>query len=205
MEVTIRRPVRLEHGFRVGRLGRDGVTLLDGDEVVAEATPARVELAVPPAPDFDAAVAAGAGFRGATHHNPGCFGCGPERGAGDGLGLRPGPCPGFAGVVSAWVPLVDGVRPGGAVPTEWVWAALDCPGAYALAHPTMVLLGRIAARVDRVPRNGERLRTLGWALGREGRKLHVGTAIVDADDVPIAVSRGTWIELRSGVWERMRG
>lgn len=197
--------MRLEHAFRVERLGRDGVALLDGDEIVAEATRARVELAVPSAPGFEVALAAASHFRGLPHHNPGCFGCGLGRAPGNGLGLRPVPCPGFEGVASPWVPLVEDGAPAQPVPAEWAWAALDCPGAYALAHPTMVLLGRIAARVDRVPRSGERLRAVGWRLGREGRKLHVGTAIVDADEVPIAVARGTWIELRAGVWERMRG
>ena len=179
--------------------------MLDGDEIVADATPAQVELPVPRAPEFDAVSAAGAGFRGAPHHNPGCFGCGPERGPGDGLGLRPAPCAGLAGVASTWVPEADAAGPGGAVRPELIWAALDCPGAYALAHPTMVLLGRIAVRIDRAPRAGERLRALGWPLGREGRKLHVGTALVDEADLTIALSRAVWIELRAGVWERMRG
>lgn len=181
------------------------MALLDGDEVVAEATPAEVELPVPPAPTFELVRSAAAGFRGAPHHNPGCFGCGPERRSGDGLGLRPVRCAGLEGVASTWVPDAASAGRDGSVAPELVWAALDCPGAYALAHPTMVLLGRIAARIDRAPRPGERLRLLGWPLGREGRKLHVGTAVVDEAGVAIAVSRAVWIELRPGVWERMRG
>lgn len=202
--MTIRRPVRLAHAFALQRTG-DGVALVDGDELIAEAQPASVDVTLPPAPDFEAVRAAARGFRGNPHHNPGCFGCGPERRPGDGLGLRPVACPGSDVVASTFVPDVSFAGADGVVPVEIVWAALDCPGAYALAHPTMVLLGRIAARIERLPRIGERLRTLGWRLGRDGRKLLVATAIVDEAGAALALAQAVWIELRPGVWERMRG
>jgi len=202
--VTIRRPVRLAHAFDVQRTG-DVVALLDGDDLIAEARPATVDVAVPRAPDSESVRAAARGFHGAPHHNPGCYGCGPDRRPGDGLGLAPVACPGSDVVASIWAPDASVAGADGVVPAELVWAALDCPGAYALAHPTMVLLGRIAARIDRLPRAGERLRALGWRLGRDGRKLLVATAIVDEAGAALAVAQAVWIELRPGVWERMRG
>lgn len=202
--VTLRRPVPLETELQVREEPGGALALHRADELVAEALPAPVALEVPAAPSLDAIGAAAATFRGAPHHNPRCFGCGPARAPGDGLGLAPIPCPGFSVVASAWTPGVGALEAGGLVPTELVWAALDCPGAYAIAHPTLVLLGRITAHIDRLPSAGERLRALGWPLRRDGRKLHAGTAIVDEAGVAIAVARCTWIELRSGAWERLR-
>lgn len=195
--------MRLEHAFQLERSPGGGVAMLDSDELIADANRATLEVSTPAAPDFETARVAARAFRGAPHHNPGCFGCGPERRPGDGLGLAPVACGARDLVASPWIPDAQWADARGIVRPELVWAALDCPGAYALAHPTMVLLGRIGARIDRLPRAGERLRALGWRLGREGRKLHVGTALVDEADVAIAVSLAVWIELRPGVWERM--
>ncbi len=202
--VTLRRPVPLETELEMREEPGGAVALHRAGELVAEALPAPLALEVPAAPDLEAVRAAASAFRGAPHHNPRCFGCGPARDPGDGLGLAPMPCAGFAGVASAWIPRTGGLEAGGLVPTEIVWAALDCPGAYAIAHPAIVLLGRITARIDRVPSAGERLRALGWPLGRHGRKLEAGTAIVDEAGLSIAVARSLWIELRAGDWDRLR-
>ena len=39
---------------------------------------------------------------------------------------------------------------------------------------------------------------MGWAIGSEGRKHHVGPAIVSEGGEALPVARGTWIELRQG-------
>ena len=44
---------------------------------------------------------------------------------------------------------------------------------------------------------GERLAVVGWPLGREGRKRHTATALLDADGEIVARAKATWIELRA--------
>ncbi len=79
-----------------------------------------------------------------------------------------------------------------------MWAVIDCPGAYAVGDPGAVspLLGRMTARVDRLPREGERCVVIGWPLGEEGRKLHAATALVGGDGEVLARARQVWIAPR---------
>src|SRR5262245_31911552 len=162
--VTLRTPPPLEVPLSVV----DG-QVWDGDRLVAEVTPAEVSLEPVQPPSWEAAVAAQVEDRDSVF--PDCFVCGYARGD-DALHIHPGPV--GAGMVAApWVPGNDMVG------EEFVWAALDCPGAYAtgvLGRGTVVL-GRLAARVERVPRAGERSVVVGWSLGSEGRKHHAGTAL----------------------------
>ena len=78
---------------------------------------------------------------------------------------------------------------------EFVWAALDCPGAYATGAVGRgePLLGRLTARVDAVPEPGERCVVVGWSLGEEGRKLFAGTALFGAGDRLLGAARAVWI------------
>ena len=78
---------------------------------------------------------------------------------------------------------------------ELVWASLDCPGAFAAGYDGRgeMLLGRLAARVDRVPEVGEPCTVIGWLLGEDGRKRYAGTALFTADDELLARARATWI------------
>ena len=186
VEVTLRLPPPLETPLAVSR--EDGrVVVRDGDAVVAEGTAATVEVE-PPSVSPEEARAATARFTGFEEHDfPRCFVCGPLREEGDGLRIFPG-----------------GVRPG-VVAAPWVarevapaivWAAIDCPGAFAAGYPNRgtVVLGRMAARVDRLPEDGDECVVVGWSLGAEGRKVYAGTALIGADGRPCAVARQTWIE-----------
>ena len=85
-------------------------------------------------------------------------------------------------------------RPDTAAP-EFVWCALDCPGAYAcgLTERGTLVLGRMAARVLRVPEPGERCVVAGWPLAADGRKLGAGTALW-SDGELLGYARATWIE-----------
>jgi hypothetical protein len=187
VEVTLRLPPPLDRPLDVERDG-DVVRVLDGDAVVAEATPAQVDLDVPEPVSFDDAMRAATPDLDSPF--PECFVCGHARP--DGLHVFAGPVAGREVVASPWIPAPDVVGP------EFVWAALDCPGAYAtgvLGRGTVVL-GRLAARVDRVPDAGERCVVVGWSLGGEGRKHHAGTALFgEAGDV-VGTGRALWIEPR---------
>ena len=100
----------------------------------------------------------------------------------------PAPCPAATG---------SSRRPGwhATCSSEVVWAAIDCPGAYALGDPGRgePVLGRMTARIDRLPEEGEPCVVAGWPLGEDGRKLHAGTALYGRDGEPLAVARQVWI------------
>ena len=85
-----------------------------------------------------------------------------------------------------------------AVGPEFVWAALDCPGAYAtgVIGRGVVVLGRLTARVDRVPQAGERCVAVGWSLGSDDRKHGAGTALFSASGELLGIARAVWIEPR---------
>jgi len=180
-DVTLRRPPPLERPLLF-----DGERLWEGKTLVAEAHPAEVELDIPEPVPFEEAERATAPDLDSPF--PECFVCGYERA--DGLRIFAGPVAGRDVVAAPWVPARDLTAP------EFVWAALDCPGAYATGVPGRgtVVLGRLAARVERVPRAGERCVVIGWSLGDDGRKHHAGTALFgEAGDV-LGVGRALWIE-----------
>ena len=181
--VTLRCPPPLDVALRVA----DG-QVWDGDTLVAEVAPVHVDLEPLSPPSWAAAFAARALDLNSPF--PDCFVCGYARGD-DALHIHPGPI--GTGVVAApWVPRDDTVG------EEFVWAALDCPGAYAtgvLGRGTVVL-GRLAARVERVPAPGERCVVVGWSLGGEGRKHVAGTALYAGSKL-LGVAQAVWIEPRS--------
>jgi hypothetical protein len=80
-----------------------------------------------------------------------------------------------------------------------VWAAIDCPGAYAVGAEGRgeVVLGRMTARILRVPSSGERCVVTAWPVGEDGRKIYAGTALLTEDGELLAVARQVWIEPRS--------
>jgi hypothetical protein len=88
---------------------------------------------------------------------------------------------------------------GDTVGPEFVWAALDCPGAYAtgVMGRGTVVLGRLTARVDRVPDAGEECVVVGWPLGSKGRKHSAGTALFGGSGELLALARALWIEPRA--------
>jgi len=193
VEVTLRRPppldraLRLEHG--------DGAVLYDGDDVVVEARPARFALDVPAPPSFEAAEAMSREFGGfARHPFPTCFVCGPARAPGDGLRIFPGGSPGDGPIGAAWVPDRSLAGAGGRVRPEFLWAALDCPGYFAVSGAgETALLGRMTAEIDLAVVPGERCVVIAWPITRSGRKLHAGTALYDASGALRGRASQTWI------------
>jgi hypothetical protein len=177
-EVTLRAPPPLDRDLRV-----DGLDVYDGDTLVAEVRPASVELELPqPPPQVQQ------GDADPAHPFPHCFVCGPART--DGLGLIPRA---YGDLVAApWRPAE--VRP------ELVWAALDCPGAFAVDPDLsrgVSVLGRLAVHIARLPEPGDDLVVVGWDLGgAEGRRSYAGTALFRGSE-PLAWGRATWFSLPS--------
>ena len=190
VEVTLRLPPPLERSLALRNLD-DTVVLLDGDAVVAEARPAALELEPPPAVSpREAEAARERHVRGSSPEFRECFVCG-DRPEGDGLVVRVGAVDGREPLHAApWTPTESAF--------EIVWAAIDCPGAYAVGADGRgeVVLGRMTARVRRVPDAGESCVVTAWPLGEDGRKLFAGTALLADDGELLALAHQVWIEPR---------
>jgi hypothetical protein len=185
--VTLRRPPPLGQPLRLERADRR-VELFDGEALVAEAAPADVDVEVPEPVSIADAETAARRYPGFERHAfPTCFVCGPERAEGDGLRIFAGRVEGRDVFAAPWTPSES--RP------ELVWAGLDCPGAIAVGFPERgeTVLGRFAARIDRLPVAGEPHVVVAWPLGEERRKLYAGTALFTAAGEPLARARATWI------------
>lgn len=185
VEVTLRVPPPLDRPLTVERETCRAL-LLDGDVLVAEARPSSVEVE-PPAP-VSLADAEAARERHVRDWSPDfgeCYVCGVRE---DGLEIRVGQVAGREPLHAAPVVL----REAG---PEFVWAAVDCPGAYAVGADGRgdIVLGRMTARVDRVPEAGEECVAAAWPLGEDGRKLYAGTALFTPQGELLALARQTWI------------
>ncbi|QSB15709.1 hypothetical protein JQS43_05055 [Natronosporangium hydrolyticum] len=192
-QVTLRRPPPLETELRL-RPGTPTLAVLAGDDLIAEATPvAPADPTTAPAPvSWDDAQAAADAYPGFAHHPfPTCYVCGPRRPEHDGLNIFPGR-------------LADGrtaatwrVPPAGVDPVT-VWAALDCPGGWAVLSPARpYVLGRIAAQITRLPTPGEQCVVTGATREQVGRKAQVRTALYGAGPGQplLAHAAATWIAL----------
>lgn len=197
VEVTLRHPPPLKRELQVLR-SPAGLVLADGETQIAEARSVHFHLDTPPCPGLGVAAEAAARYHGLeVHAFPTCFVCGPARAAGDGLRIFAGEVAGDGLVASPWKPGAELAGDDGRVRTEFAWAALDCPGAWAWLHELdrPLVLGRFAAVIDAPIIAGRPHIVGGWQIGHEGRKHYSGTAIWRADGTVCARARATWIEV----------
>jgi len=195
-EVTLRSPPPLDTPMSVTH--REAMVLVHhGDTLVAEGRSVALDLEYPTAPSLDQAAEARSHYLGYTRHEfPTCFTCGTRRD--DGLAIHPGPVMGTGIVASTWTPDPSLPADGGALRPEIVWAALDCPGAWATMREVTsaaVVLGRMAARIVAPVPVDEPLVSYGWQMGAAGRKAYAGTAVADARGNVLAYARQVWIAL----------
>jgi len=194
----IGKPLRLEVEDGAARL-------LDGETLIAEGARAPLALEVPPAPSLAEAVDAAKRYLGFEDHNfPGCFVCGPAREAGDGLRIFPGALARDPAVLAApWTPdatLADGA---GVVRAAFVWAALDCPGAftrYPLPDGIALVLGELAVAAHAPLAVGTPCVVVAWSLGEEGRRRFAGTALYTASGALVAAARAVWVAVPARIW-----
>lgn len=182
-EVTLRVPPPLETPLEL----TDGaVHAPDGTLVAGIATVDGAGSAVGVVP-YDDAVAASAAYPGfVAHPFPTCYVCGPDRGAGDGLRIFPGRLPDGRTAAPWTVP--------GAVSVQTMWAALDCPGGWAvLGAGRVYVLGRIAAAVDALPAPGTGCVVVGAGTATQGRKAEVRSSVYGPDGDLLATAKATWI------------
>jgi hypothetical protein len=197
--VTLHRPPPLDTPLTVEAGGDGSVRVLDGGALVAEAASGRES---PPLHVPEAAMTAQAPQRRSPYFEhpvfPECFVCGIRRSPQQGLRIFPGRVPGRNVWAARWRPhplVVDAdltVRP------EIVWAALDCPSGIAageaadLAADSAIVLGRMTATVATLPASRDDCRVVAWPIGRDGRKLTAGSALLRQGEV-LAVARTLWI------------
>lgn len=198
VQVTLREPPPLATtlDLQVAR-GGTRVTATFGGAVVAYAEPGELLADAIPPVSFDTAAASTARFAGLTKHPfPGCFVCGIDRPAPDGLALRPGRLEERPDTVaSTWVPDAS-LASDGRIPPAMVWAALDCPGGWSadLTGRPMVL-GRITACVDAVPEVGEACVVLGQFRHRSGRKTFTTSTAYDEDCRILGRAEAIWFDV----------
>lgn len=179
-----------------------GMEMFCGDKLVATGRPATVDIDIPEPPDFAAAQAASRRYRGfESHFYPSCFVCGPEREHGDGLRVFAGPIETGTGpdgmVAATWIPGDSLVDSSGKVSTEYLWAVLDCPGAYSFPEPATgtILLGEIAVAIHGPVVPGEGCVVTGWEISHQGRKHYTGTALFGESGTCRALGYATWFEV----------
>jgi hypothetical protein len=191
--------------MNVERAGEGSVRVLHGGTVVAEGSrlPDGLAMDLPGQVSVREARAAGARCRWRAHPEehpfPGCFVCGPDRVAGDGLHIMVGPVAGRDLSADVWRPDQALADSDGHVRPEFAWAALDCAGGIgalrdAAGGPPFVL-GRLSARLIAPVKAGEPHIVAGWRLASDGHKMTAGSALFTATGQAAGVARATWIRL----------
>ncbi|WP_406041268.1 hypothetical protein OG799_33910 [Micromonospora sp. NBC_00898] len=183
VEVTLRRPPPLETPLHAV----DGEVRDPAGQVVAQVRRVEPFTAEVPPVDRPTAEAVAKAYPGLVDHPfPGCYVCGPANP--DGLRIFPGR-------------LADGRTaapfraPERVVPAT-VWAALDCPGGWAVIAPGRpYVLGRIAVTVAALPAPGDECVVTGAMVRAEGRKAEVHSSLYGPDGDLLGYARATWIAL----------
>ena len=199
LAVRLLKPPPLDTELTVRELEDGTLQVVHGEEAIGEACPARLELDVKPAPEYLEAVEASRRYAGFHYHRfPSCFVCGTRRVRGDGLRIFAGPMPERGVVAAPWVPDASLDQGDGKVRAEFMSAALDCPGYYAVAaDDRMMLLAEFTAHVDRRVHIGESCTVVAWPIASSGRKHEAGTAILDGEGELCGKARALWIEPRA--------
>lgn len=199
-EVNLRSLPPLGRDLELSEDGDGVLALHDGERLVLEATPASFELEIPTPPGLAEAEEAGHRLihESVGHPYPGCFTCGPDRDPGDGLRLFMGRTGAADLLASAWAPDPALAGEGDAIPTEMVWAALDCPSIWAvgeipegafnvLARQRLELLAPVPV--------GEPSVVTAWPIEHDGRKHLTGVAIHGGDGRLLARGESLLVEV----------
>ena len=199
LEVTLKSPPPLGEPISIRQSGAGAYDAFHRETLIATIAPGTVAIDPPPLPsDADIAAAHDAYVRdeAMTLIYPYCFVCGKKRQADDGLHIFAGAAPESPVNADFWTPASSLADEDGLVGAEYLWGALDCPGAFALRmDDAFVLLGRFTAEIKRRPKPGETLIVAAWRTGQDGRKHFSSSALYDEDRALIAAANAVWIEL----------
>jgi hypothetical protein len=199
LSVRLKAPPPLDTELAVVEAAEGGIEIRDAQRSIGSVSPAALNLSLPPGVGYREAVEASRNYVGfANHRFPRCFVCGVDRDHGDGLCIFAGAVAGRNVVAAPWT--VDASLDGGDgnVRPEFMWAALDCPGYYAVTpDDRMMLLAQFTAQLDRPVRVGERCVVVGWSIGSNGPKHEAGTALYGADGELRGRAWALWVEPRN--------
>lgn len=195
-EITLRVPPPLEQVMQL-KVSINSATLMQADTLVAEAKVTDFQLRIPPAITYKEAVEAiNKSKTVELSPIPCCFVCGSARKSGDGLAIYPANI-GLQKVAAPWIPYENLGDESGKVKTEFIWSALDCPGAWAIQDTNQFyLLGRMAVKEVLPIKVNEQYIIMGWVLKTERRKTWTGTAIYNKVGEISAFAKATWISVR---------
>lgn len=196
VSASLKIPPPLDTPLAIKQSG-DAVEMYLDDRLVGRAQAARLDLTVPSWPEplelgEDPVDVPGRPVKFAPFST--CFVCGKDRELPDGLCIHSRQVLGNESMVAAPWKLHAGLaEDDGFVATEYLWAALDCPGYFACAPGEPALLARLTVRIDgRLQADGETT-VIGWDLSGEGRKRRCGTAIIAPDGSVVARAEGIWV------------
>lgn len=197
--IMLQRPPPLDTPITLRPSDGGGFEAVHKDQVIAKIAPASIAVDAPPLPDKNGVQHAHDHFLDdvdGEHMLPYCFVCGNKRDQGDGLRLFTGPVPDSPVNADFWTPTADLADDDGLIRPEFLWAALDCPSAFALRNELRLsLLGKLAVDILRRPKVGEKLTVAAWRTGADGRKHFSSSAIYDGDQKIIAKANAVWIEI----------
>jgi hypothetical protein len=199
LAVRLLKPPPLDTELEVVERGEGAFAVRHGDVAIGEAKHSELKLDLPPAVSYFEAVEASRRYTGfLAHRFPTCFVCGTQRPRGDGMRIFAGAIPERGVVAAPWVPDASLDRGDGKIRPEFMSAALDCPGYYALtADDRMMLLAEFTVHLDRLVHVDESCTVVGWRISDDGRKHEAGTAIFDEDGELCGRAQALWIEPRS--------
>lgn len=199
--VTLRKPPPLEVPMQVVDAASGGLDLLAAEVLVAEASTGSFDGdPVAPVP-MEVAYAAHEKYQGLNDPTfQSCFVCGLSRE--DGLRLMSGPTS-AGSTACVWTPdpSLTAEADEQSAAFEFVWAALDCPGGWTtdmLARP--LVLGRMTAQVQALPRIGEPVVVVGRHTSTQGRKTMTSTSAYSADGSLLGRSEQVWIAIDGDVF-----
>jgi hypothetical protein len=190
-EIRLLRTPRTERTYHVEWKAPGQARVMDEEQTVAVAKRATIEIDVPRAVSWGEAVEATLGYPGRRSHLfPTCFCCGTNRSEGDGLRIFPGRIHGTHLVAAPWVPAADLAGDTGTVAPEYLGAAVDCPGLWALIEasptdcPEQVVTANLRLSIRKPVEPGERYVVVAWPLPETGRRILAGAAILDEHGEP---------------------
>lgn len=211
-EVRLNSPPPLEKNLRI-QSTIDGASLFDNDTLIAEGKNTEINSAPCTFVSYNESqeyATNGLHFYSIEHPIPGCFVCGTERKAGDGMRLFAGPELRMLDegehypIATNWSPDSSLSEDGKVVDEEFVWSAMDCPSGWAVKFgrdrnaylDSAMLLGKFANEIFRLPRVDENCIVVAEYCSADGRKIFTKATLYSSDRELLANGLGTWIILK---------
>ena len=198
-EVSLRAPWPVDTAVQLDQMD-DHLLVHDNGHRIASARPiASFDLDVPAVPDLGDVIVAENNYRDSSGSPvPNCFVCGVNRAPGEGLRVFAGKVADHHCAASRWTPGPELAGTDGMISDRYIWAALDCPSAWALPDEfgENTLLARMEAETFLPLKAGTACTVLAWQLGDvDGRKATAASALVDGQGAVIAHTRTLWIHV----------